>query len=157
MKEKYIGKSASLAGEGKNKDNAPKVKLDININAPEEISAEEYNAGIENIRPEVKRAHLLGNNVMVRLFRYTDSMLEASFAKVPTESGTQMTAKKEIVYQDYGKVVAVGKDCKLGLKTGMTVRIASLDPMQKARLTVFFDGDFDNYFLLNENLIIWHE
>lgn len=160
MKEKYIGKSTKLSGAGEDK-NAPVVRIkgEINIDTPEEISAEDYNSTeIFKIRDEVKRAKLLGPNVLIRLFRHTDAMREALFQKIPTESGTAMTAKKGISYQEYGTVVSVGQDCKLGLKAGQTIRIAAgLEAGNLMRHVIFFNGDFDNYYLLNENLIAWYE
>lgn len=161
MKEKYIGKSTGLSGEASETELIGRKKLDIDIAAPQEITAEEHNSTLMNISSEVGNAKLLGPNLIVRFKLFTDSMVDALYDKVPTESGTQMDAKRLRPYQDYGVVVKRGLGCTLPkeVKPGTIVRISpTIAGNKKMNYMMHTSGAaFENYFLLNENLIAWYE
>jgi len=160
MQEKYIGKSTGITGRGTSTP-LPTEKKVIDINTPVVQTAEEHNASLGNISEEIKKQKVLGSNVIVRFFLFTDPMVDALYAKIPTESGTKMDAVRQRPYQDYGILVAKGEGCSLlkGVKIGSKVRVMpSISGEKKVQYAIHTNGsDFDNYFLLNENLIMSYE
>lgn len=162
MKEKYIGKSSGLEGAAQGPQLTEKTKLELDINAPREIPAEEYNKTLlKNIAPEISRAKLIGKNLVVRFFLFTDKMTDAIYSKTASEGGTKMDAIRERPYQDYGVVVKRGEDCTLpkAVKEGTIVRVApAVSGTKKFQYMLPTDAiEFDNYFLLNESLIMSYE
>ena len=160
-KEKYIGKSTGLAGARDNEIRVSGEKKNIEISTPKEVSVEEHNSGLMNVCDEIRKQKVIGSNVIIRFLLFTDPMVDALYAKVPTESGTKMDAVRQRPYQDYGILVAKGENCTAlkGVKVGSKVRVhPSVSGEKKVQYAFTTNGsDFDNYFLMNENLIMSYE
>ena len=158
MKEKYVGKSTGLEGAGTQENSTLNKRIELDIEAPKEMTAEEHNARLTEICDEVKNLKLVGPNVIVRFLLFTEDMVDALYEKVPTESGTKLDAVRVRPYQEFAIVVNRGEDCKLpkDIKVGTKVRVVpALSANKKTAYAFTTNGAmFENYYLLNENLIM---
>lgn len=128
----------------------------------------EYNASLKNVDDKYSKVKLNGNAIMVRLYKHSPvrrvgTMFVPNELVVPyqTEGGKYATQKSPLQYIHKGVIYNISDSCseqfKTKFKVGDVVDLKmGINLMQQRtwlEIEEYYNGDFDNHFLLNENMI----
>lgn len=163
-----------LTGEKISSDVHDKLmKQEANVRTDEEYQKEidevnEYNENLKVVSESYSKIKLNGNAVMIRLFKHPSvkkvgSMFIPNKLVVPyqTEGGKIDVKENPLQYIHSGVIYNISDQCtdtfknkfKVGDVIDLKLGINLMQQRTYLKAEDFYSGDFDNHFIINENMI----
>lgn len=163
-----------LTGEKISSDTHEKMmKQEANIKTDEEYQKEvddviQYNEDLKNVSEEYKKIKLNGNSILIRLYKHPSirkvgSMYLPNKLVLPyqTEGGKYATMENPLQYIHKGVIHSISDQCSEQFKSkfivGDIVHLKLGINLMQQRTWLqpedYYNGDFDNHFIVNENMI----